>query len=276
MADTIAGLRERLRGAPTVGLVPTMGNLHAGHLALVAACRARCDTVVVSIFVNPTQFGPAEDFDSYPRTLAADLAQLEQAQADVAFIPAAAEMYPAGAASPVLVTAPALASTLCGAKRPGHFDGVATVVAKLFNVVRPQVAFFGEKDWQQLTVIRAMTEALNMEVRVVGVPTVRAPGGLALSSRNAYLSAAERERAAAIHRCLQTTATAIGSGERDYAALEANGCRELTAAGLAVEYVAIRDAECLRPPRTDTTAVRVLAAARLGAARLIDNVGVGL
>ena len=273
--STVASLRQRLRGAPSVGLVPTMGNLHAGHLALVRACRARCRTVVVSIFVNPTQFGPGEDFENYPRTLAADLALLEQEQADVAFVPAAKEMYPHGA-SPVQVSVPALAETLCGASRPGHFDGVATVVAKLFHIVAPQDAFFGEKDWQQLAVIRAMAQGLDMDVRVTGVPTVRAPSGLALSSRNAYLTAAEREQAAAIHRCLQSAAAAIRGGERDYAALEGNGCRELGAAGLAPEYVAVRDAERLAPPSAETSAVRVLAAARLGAVRLIDNVGVDL
>ena len=274
--STVAGLRQRLRAAPSVGLVPTMGNLHAGHLALVRACRARCRTVVVSIFVNPTQFGPGEDFESYPRTLAADMALLEQEGADVAFVPTAKEMYPPGAASPVLVSVPALAETLCGASRPGHFDGVATVVAKLFHVVAPQEAFFGEKDWQQLAVIRAMAQGLDMPVSVVGVPTVRAPTGLALSSRNAYLSAAEREQAAAIHRCLQAAAAAIHGGERDYAALEAKGCRELAAAGLAPEYVAVRDAERLLPAGAETTTLRILAAARLGGARLIDNVGVGL
>ena len=273
---TVAGLRERLREAPNVGLVPTMGNLHAGHLALVRACRARCRTVVVSIFVNPTQFGPGEDLESYPRTLATDMALLEQEQADVAFVPTANEMYPPGAVSPVLVSVPALAETLCGASRPGHFDGVATVVAKLFHVVAPQEAFFGEKDWQQLAVIRAMAQGLDMDVRVTGVPTVRAPSGLALSSRNAYLSAAEREQAAAIHRCLQAAAAAIRGGERDHAALEANGRRELGAAGLAPEYVAVRDAERLVAPSGETSAVRILAAARLGAARLIDNVGVDL
>ena len=274
--DTVAGLRERLRGAPSVGLVPTMGNLHAGHLALVRACRAQCRTVVVSIFVNPTQFGPSEDFQSYPRTLEADLAQLEQAQVDVAFVPTVEEMYPPGTAPPVTISVAALAETLCGASRPGHFDGVATVVAKLFNIVAPQQAFFGEKDWQQLAVIRAMAHALNMAVRVVGVPTVRAPSGLALSSRNAYLSATEREQAAAIYGCLCTTAAAIRDGERDYAALEAKGCHELANAGLAPEYMAIRDAERLLPPSAETTTLRILAAARLGGARLIDNVGVGL
>ena len=276
VVDTVAGLRDRLRGAPSVGLVPTMGNLHAGHVALVRACRAECGTVVVSIFVNPTQFGPSEDFQSYPRTLDADLAQLEQEQVDVSFVPGVEEMYPPGAASPVSISVPALAETLCGASRPGHFDGVATVVAKLFNIVAPQQAFFGEKDWQQLTVIRAVANALNMAVRVVGVPTVRAPSGLALSSRNAYLSAAEREQAAAIYRCLCTAAAAVRGGERDYAALEAKGCRELANAGLAPEYVAVRDAERLLPPSAETTTLRILAAARLGGARLIDNVGVGL
>ena len=273
--ETVAAVRERLRNTADVGLVPTMGNLHAGHLALVRACRRDCGTTVVSIFVNPTQFGPKEDFGSYPRTLAADLALLEREEVDVVFAPAVGEIYPAGETQ-AAVSLPALANTLCGASRPGHFDGVATVVAKLFNIVAPGRAFFGEKDWQQLTIIRAMVRHLNMNVTVVGVPTERAPSGLALSSRNGYLSAVEREQAAALSRRLCGLADAIRSGRRDFGALEADGRAQLTADGFDVDYVAIRDAARLVEPDADTINVRILAAARLGGARLIDNVGVDI
>ncbi len=272
---TIAELRERLRGAAGVGLVPTMGNLHDGHLALVRACRAQCRTVVVSAFVNPTQFGPNEDLGSYPRTLAADLALLEAERVDAVFAPAVEEMYPLGETAPAVVSVPALANTLCGADRPGHFDGVATVVAKLFNIVAPERAFFGEKDWQQLAVVRSMARSLDMAVEVFGIPTVRAADGLALSSRNGYLTAAQRRQAAAINRSIAAIASAIERGEGDYAALERRGSRELADAGFTVDYVAVRDAERLTAPDASTRRLRVLAAARLGSTRLIDNVGVG-
>ena len=276
LATTVAEVRQWRRGAQDVGLVPTMGNLHDGHLALVRACRAQCRAAVVSVFVNPTQFGPNEDFDSYPRTLAADLAVLEAERVDLVFAPAAEEVYPPGETVPAVVSVPALANTLCGRERPGHFDGVATVVAKLFNIVAPGRAFFGEKDWQQLAVVRSMARSLDMAVDVVGVPTVRSADGLALSSRNGYLSAGQRRQAAAVNRSLVDIAAAIGRGERDYAALERRGRRELASAGFEVDYVAIRDAERLTAPDANTERLRVLAAARLGATRLIDNVEAGL
>ena len=257
-----------------VGLVPTMGNLHDGHLALVHACKSECRTCVVSIFVNPTQFGPGEDFASYPRTLQDDLRQLESAGADVVFNPTAEEMYPGSRDGHATLSVPALGSTLCGASRPGHFNGVATVVAKLFNIVAPRRAYFGEKDWQQLTVIRTMARQLNMPVEVVGVPTVRAASGLALSSRNSYLSDEERVRAALLNRILTGMKKAIETGERDYAGLERHASTALGAEGFDVDYVAVRDAERLTPPDAATTQLRILAAARLGGARLIDNVAV--
>ena len=271
----IAAVRERLRQAPEVGLVPTMGNLHAGHIALVRACRARSKTCVVSIFVNPTQFAPNEDFAGYPRTMAGDLRALEEQGVDVVFAPSVDEMYPRGQDAHVTVSVPALAETLCGASRPGHFDGVATVVAKLFNIVAPQRAFFGEKDWQQLAVVRAMARQLDMPVEVVGVPTVRADSGLALSSRNAYLAEDERERAPLLYRCLTEAADAAAGGAADYAELERAAECKLAAAGFDVDYVAIRDAERLVAPDAATQRLRALGAARLGRARLIDNVGVG-
>ena len=272
---TIAALRERLQGAPLVGLAPTMGNLHEGHAALVRVCRAHSETCVVSLFVNPTQFGPNEDFASYPRTMDADLRLLEGLGVDVLFAPSVDEMYPHGQRLHATVSVPALADTLCGANRPGHFDGVATVVAKLFNIVAPQRAFFGEKDWQQLAVVRAMARQLDMPVEVVGVPTVRASSGLALSSRNAYLAEDEMERAPLLNACLKETAAAVADGAADYAELERAAEHKLAAAGFDVDYVAIRDAERLVAPDAATRFRRVLGAARLGRARLIDNVPVG-
>lgn len=283
LADRIDALRGRLAefDGHDVGLVPTMGNLHEGHLALVRACRRQCDVCVVSIFVNPTQFGPNEDFATYPRTLARDLARLDEAHVDVVFKPDVEEMYPTGQDDHVTVTVPGLANTLCGASRPGHFDAVATVVAKLFNIVQPQHAFFGEKDWQQLAVIRAMGRQLDMPIDVVGVPTVRAASGLALSSRNNYLSDTERDRAALLNATLMDTKRAIearrwrdASGNRQYRELEDRAVTSLTEGGFDVDYVAVRDAHRLCEPDSASTDLRVLAAARLGGARLIDNVGV--
>ena len=272
----IEPLRERIRGGKpaSVGLVPTMGNLHEGHLTLVRACREATDMCVVSIFVNPTQFGPDEDFANYPRTLADDLRRLETEDVDVVFAPSVETMYPNGQQGHTTISVPALTNTLCGANRPGHFDGVATVVAKLFHIVAPDQAFFGEKDWQQLTLIRSMARHLDMPVQVVGVATVRAASGLALSSRNKYLTAEERDRAALINRCLNRIADGIRRGDRDYVAAQRRASEELTAAGFQVDYLAVRDAERLTEPDGDTTHLRVFAAARLGQARLIDNVGV--
>ena len=267
MRSMLAGLAGH-----AVGLVPTMGNLHEGHLELVGACRRQCDIRVVSIFVNPTQFGPNEDFANYPRTLDDDLARIDEAQVDVVFNPGVEEMYPAGQQG-VTVTVRDLANTLCGASRPGHFDGVATVVAKLFNIVQPKHAFFGEKDWQQLTVIRAMVRQLDMPVDVVGVPTVRAESGLALSSRNQYLSDTERDQAALLNATLVGLRQAIESGNRHYCELETQAVSSLTGGGFDVDYVAVRDAHRLCEPDSASTDLRILAAARLGGARLIDNVG---
>ena len=270
----IRGLRERreaMRGS--VGLVPTMGNLHQGHLALVREARKACANVVATIFVNPTQFAPNEDFASYPRTFEEDVAQLEQAGVDVLFAPDTDEMYPRGREGLTRVSVPALADTLCGAARPGHFDGVATVVAKLLHLAAPHQAFFGEKDWQQLAIIRAMVRDLDMAAQIVGIPTVRAGDGLALSSRNQYLTPEERAVAPLIHRKLCGVRDAIDGGQGDFAMLEAQASRDLATAGFKVDYVAVRDAERLVTPDEHTQALRILAAARLGRARLIDNVG---
>lgn len=274
----IEALRDRRASfdGASVGLVPTMGNLHEGHLALVRACREATDVCVVSIFVNPTQFSVNEDFSSYPRTLAADQRLLAAEGVDVVFVPSVEAMYPDGRENHAVVSVPALADTLCGASRPGHFTGVATVVAKLFNIVAPHKAFFGEKDWQQLCIVKAMARQLDMPVEVFGVPTVRAASGLALSSRNEYLSEVEKDRAALINRSLNELAKNIEKGERDYPAAVQLATEELSAAGFNVDYIAVRDADRLTEPDATTTHLRILAAARLGKARLIDNVGLGL
>lgn len=256
----------------TVGLVPTMGNLHAGHLALVEEARARCDRVVVSVFVNPTQFTPGEDYETYPRSLDRDCAVLEPMGVDSVFAPPVEEVYPDGPGARTRVELPELTGILCGATRPGHFTGVATVVAKLFNIVQPDVAVFGRKDFQQFIVIRRMVRDLDVPVEIVGSPTVREADGLAMSSRNWYLSARERPLATAINRMLRRVAQRLEAGERDIAALETEGRRELEAAGLRPDYVAVRRRDDLGSPTAGDRALVVLAAAYLGRTRLIDNI----
>lgn len=261
--------RDSTRG--TLGFVPTMGNLHAGHLKLVEAARTRTERVAVSIFVNPLQFGENEDYGSYPRTLDADHAALEALGVDLVFTPDVSVMYPEGevAADRVRVPPP-LADTLEGAHRPGHFDGVATVVERLFESVRPDLAVFGEKDYQQLLVIRWLVAELGLPVEILGVATAREADGLALSSRNQYLEPGERERAPEIYRALVECGEALQDGATDYAALEAAGQARLSDAGLEVDYFAIRGADDLSVPGPGKPLV-ALVAARLGRARLIDN-----
>ena len=251
-----------------------MGNLHDGHMALVEASAQRCDLTVVSIFVNPLQFGPNEDFDSYPRTLPADTAKLESVDVDLVFAPPVQEVLPP-ATQTVTVTLPALSRRLCGRSRPGHFDGVATIVAKLFNIVGADYAFFGEKDWQQLTLIQSMVQCLSIPTAVIGVPTVRAADGLALSSRNGYLSDAERAIAPTLYRTLCSLRDAIQHGDRRCRVLERHGRDALVDAGFEVDYVAVRDAMTLGTPRAESERLRILAAARLGKTRLIDNIDAG-
>lgn len=257
----------------SVALVPTMGALHAGHLALVAEARRIARRVVVSLFVNPTQFGPGEDLARYPRDVAGDLALLAEGGADAVYLPPVAAMYPPGFATRVHVAGPA--EDLCGAFRPGHFSGVATVVVKLLNQVGPDVALFGEKDFQQLRVIQRAVRDLDLPVEVRGVPTVREADGLALSSRNRYLSAAERAAAPRLHAVLTEIAERLRGGE-PAAPLEAEGMAALGAAGFApVQYLSVRDAETLEPVARLTRPARVLGAAYLGRTRLIDNVAAG-
>jgi len=254
-----------------IAFVPTMGNLHAGHTSLLAAARYRGDRVVASIFVNPLQFGPSEDYTAYPRTLAEDQQLLQQAHCDLLFAPSVADMYPSGGDQRTLVVVRGLSDILCGQFRPGHFDGVATVVAKLFGIVAPDVAVFGEKDFQQLLVVRDMTLDLALPVEVVGAPTVRAADGVALSSRNRYLSPEERARAPLIHQSLSQAVRAIHDGSTDYTALAGIGRRTLENAGMSVDYFAIRNAVDLSEAGADSSDLVVMTAARLGRARLIDN-----
>lgn len=281
LVHTIDGVRSTVAAwkhkGETIALVPTMGNLHSGHLQLVKTAREHHSKVIVSVFVNPLQFGPDEDFDSYPRTLDADASALEGESADLVFAPSATEMYPiddSGKSEPhVEVKLPSLANLLCGEHRPGHFDGVGTVVLKLFNIVQPHSALFGEKDFQQLLLIKIITRQLNLPINVQGVPTVRADDGLALSSRNQYLTDAERETAPTLQRTLHTIATQLAQGNTNYTELVAAGISTLRDAGFEPDYIEIRNADSLAEPQATTTNLRILAAARLGAARLIDNIG---
>lgn len=256
-----------------IAFVPTMGNLHAGHLALVTAAKQRAARVVVSIFVNPLQFGPNEDFAKYPRTLEADTTALRGAGADLLFVPEVGEIYPRGQQAATKVEVPEVSEGLCGAFRPGHFVGVATVVAKLFNVVQPDMALFGKKDYQQLQVIRRMVADLCFPIEVIGLDTVREANGLAMSSRNGYLSAAEREKAAAIYRSLNRAVERLRAGDKDFAQIEAAGLAELQAERFWPDYFSIRRADNLSVPEVGAPLV-VLAAAWLGATRLIDNLEV--
>ncbi|MDH0896064.1 MULTISPECIES: pantoate--beta-alanine ligase [unclassified Pseudomonas] len=272
---TVVELRAavaRARGdGKRVAFVPTMGNLHEGHVALVEKAGQRADFVVASIFVNPLQFGPSEDLARYPRTLAADQEKLVAAGCHLLFHPEVDEMYPHGQEGQTRVSVPGVSEGLCGASRPGHFEGVATVVTKLFNMVQPDIAVFGEKDFQQLAVIRTLVRDLNMPVQIIGEPTVRAEDGLALSSRNGYLSAEQRAQAPALHRTLRQLAEAIRGGERNFAQLVESGKGSLLSAGLRPDYLEIRESVGLRPAHAEDTRLVILAAAFLGTTRLIDN-----
>jgi pantoate--beta-alanine ligase len=275
---TIAAVRERVRGWRREGLrvafVPTMGNLHAGHVSLIDAARRHGERFVASIFVNPMQFGPNEDFAHYPRTPDEDARMLAAAGCDLMFMPDVAEMYPHGAERATRIEVPHLSRILDGEFRPGHFEGVTTVVAKLFHIVEPQVAVFGEKDFQQLTVIRRMVAELCMPVEIVAAPTVRDADGLAMSSRNQYLTPAERALAPKIHASLQAAAQRLRSGEVDFASIERCGFLALESAGFRPDYFSVRQAADLSPAVPAARGLVVLAAARLGRARLIDNVQV--
>jgi pantoate--beta-alanine ligase len=254
-----------------IGFVPTMGNLHEGHLALITEAKRRARRVIVSIFVNPLQFGEGEDFEDYPRTFEADQQQLSEAGVDLLFAPSVKIVYPAGQAKQTRVEVPEISDLLCGASRPGHFVGVATVVCKLFNMVQPDFAVFGEKDFQQLMVIRRMVEDLSVPVDILGLKTVREADGLAKSSRNGYLSEEQRQIAPRLYQLLQETAEALAQGDRDFARLEAEALTKLQMVGFQTDYYAIRNADNLAQPDEQQSRLVILAAAYIGATRLIDN-----
>ncbi|MBS3786226.1 MAG: pantoate--beta-alanine ligase [Gammaproteobacteria bacterium] len=259
-----------------VGFVPTMGNLHGGHLTLVDEARRQADRIVVSIFVNPTQFSAGEDFSDYPRTYEADCALLKTKAVDLVFAPSVEALYPDGPSLQTRVDVPRLNDMLCGLSRPGHFTGVATVVAKLFNIVQPDLAVFGLKDYQQLMVIRQMTHDLAWPIEIVGAPIAREPSGLAMSSRNAYLSAEQTEQAAVIYQTLTALADRMSQGEAHLAPLVQAGLSQLTAAGLKPDYLEIRRAADLEKAQPGDQSLVILVAAHLGRARLIDNLPVML
>ncbi len=270
MMASITGLRARLAGERGIVFVPTMGNLHAGHISLVEQARQHGQCVVASIFVNPLQFGINEDLASYPRTLQADCEKLAAAGCDVVFTPTDADLYPQP--QTIRVEPPPIANALCGAHRPGHFSGVCTVVAKLFNIVRPDVAVFGKKDFQQLFILREMTRQLDFPITIVAGETVREADGLAMSSRNGYLKPEQRIEAPRLYGALKQVVTAVQGGRRDFAAIQAQTAQYLTLLGWMVDYIEVRSAATLAPATGEDRALVVLGAARLGKTRLIDNI----
>ena len=276
LIHTITALRDQIRPYKThgniVGFVPTMGALHAGHLSLVEAAKYACDRVVVSIFVNPLQFAANEDLDQYPNTLKQDQERLRDAGVDVIYLPTPEMMYPTGFSTAVSISG--VSSGLCGDVRPHHFQGVATVVAKLFNQVQPDKAFFGEKDYQQLCVIRQMAEDLNMPIEIIGVPTMREEDGLAMSSRNAYLNEDARAIAPSLHKVLMSAAQHIAAGQEVFDVLD-KAKEQLIVAGFEkVDYMELRDGKTLEPLASNKMGARLLSAARIRATRLIDNIAV--
>ena len=274
----VAAVREHVRRwhneGRRVAFVPTMGNLHAGHVSLIQAARRHGDRFVASIFVNPMQFGPNEDYAQYPRTPTQDERMLAEAGCDLMFMPDVAEIYPNGSERVSRVDVPALSRILDGEFRPGHFEGVSTIVATLFHIVEPDVAVFGEKDFQQLTIIRRMVADLCMPVEIVGAPTVRDADGLAMSSRNQYLTTAERQIAPRIYQALQAAAIRLQAGDCEFASIERTGVEALEKAGMKPDYFSIKRAQDLGPPAPEVKHLVVLTAARLSKARLIDNIQV--
>lgn len=273
-------LREHLKDWRAAGdhiaLVPTMGNLHQGHVSLIQLAKEHAEKVVVSIFVNPTQFGGGEDYEKYPRTLDRDIRRLKREGADLLFTPSVDTMYPFGVDNATLVKVPILGDEFCGSFRPGHFAGVTSVVARLFNLVQPDAAVFGQKDYQQQLIIRRMTEDLNIPTRIVTGETVREEDGLALSSRNQFLSKVDRAKAPALYAALSSLGSTLQSGIRDFAVLEETAMSALRESGLKPDYVSIRRAENLAVPDRDCDELVVFAAARIGDTRLIDNIVIGV
>jgi pantoate--beta-alanine ligase len=278
--DTTEELRALLAewhpAGDRIALVPTMGNLHKGHLGQVALAKEHAERVIVSVFVNPTQFAPDEDYESYPRTLDKDALKLARAGADVLFAPAAELIYPNGIAHATAVTVPDLSAELEGVSRPGHFSGVTSVVCRLFNICHPNIAVFGQKDFQQYVILKRMVKDLHLPVQLIAGPTERDSNGLALSSRNSFLDKDQQIKAAVIYQALSAVVTMLEDGNRDFAALEHSAAEQITAAGLEPDYVSVRDAEDLSIPSEGSTHLVVLAAARCGTVRLIDNIVVEL
>jgi pantoate--beta-alanine ligase len=276
----VSQLREVRRGwqldGKVIGFVPTMGNLHQGHLNLVREAKKHADVVVVSIFVNPMQFGPDEDLDAYPRTLDNDASLLNALGVDAIFLPSVDDIYAKGLEQQTFVEVPGLSYMICGASRPGHFRGVATIVCKLFNMVQPNLAFFGEKDFQQLQVIKAMVEDLSMNLEVVGVPTTRENDGLAMSSRNQYLTDTERKLAPTLYEKMQALSAEVLGGRRDLTKLLETYKNELAGLGFKPDYLELRNAHTLLQPGHEDTKLVLLAAAFLGKTRLIDNLQISL
>jgi pantoate--beta-alanine ligase len=273
---TIRELRAELLNKSSVAFVPTMGNLHAGHIHLVEIAKQRAACVVVSIFVNPLQFGVDEDLASYPRTQSTDCDKLTQVGVDFVFVPSVAEMYPdfdgVSLHQTMIIRPPSIANVLCGVSRPDHFTGVATVVMKLFNIVRPNVAIFGKKDFQQLIIIRELVKQFNMNIEIVGVDIVREPNGLAMSSRNGYLDFVEKPKAVQLFRVLTDVVSKVHQGKHDYTELEHQAIKQLDSLGWQVDYISIRSALTLLPAVIADQDLVVLGAAKLGKTRLIDNI----
>lgn len=276
VVHTISALREQVTEARQarlkVGFVPTMGNLHSGHLSLVDEARAHAGFVVASIFVNPMQFGEGEDLDAYPRTLEADIQALESHACDLLFAPSASEVYPNGLEAETSIDVPSLSTYHCGASRPGHFTGVATVVSKLFNMVQPDLAVFGEKDFQQLSVIRKMTSDLCFPIEIVGVPTSREDSGLAKSSRNGYLSPEEKNRASELFKVLQACKTALLEPSSSISSVREQGISKLEGLGFRIDYLNFANPRTLEPARDGEPEIVILLAVWLGKTRLIDNI----
>jgi len=274
--DSKSALSATLKNRVNIGFVPTMGNLHAGHIHLVNLAKQHADCVVVSIFVNPLQFGSNEDLASYPRTLEADVQKLEAAGADIVFTPSVAELYPSfdgkNLHQTITIALPPIADALCGASRPGHFAGVATVVSKFFNIIQPQIAFFGKKDFQQLFIIRELVKQLNYPIQIMAGETVREVSGLALSSRNGYLNEAARIKASQLSQTLQGIVNMAQQGHLDFGDLERQAIQQLSTQGWQVDYVSIRNSESLSPASADHKNLVVLGAAKLDKTRLIDNI----
>ena len=279
--QTIADLRQALKLVKNdglcIGLVPTMGNLHEGHLTLVSSARKQCDFILTTIFVNPTQFSPSEDLRNYPRSFDDDITALSSHNCDAVFAPKVEEMYPAGPALDTLVTTPSLSKLYCGASRPGHFDGVCTVVTKLFNICQPDKAYFGEKDYQQLTIIKNLVQDLNLPIEIIGMPTTRETSGLALSSRNNYLSLEQKQQATILYQSLNNTVKTLEQDPNSiFSELEQVALKLISSAGLDPDYFSICNAKSLLPAKPGDKDLVLLVAANLENTRLIDNISIKL